>query len=597
MTAPDPALLAPIPGDNPAGISLRYDSVYDQIKVARREDDDLPQGDWQTSRKVADWPLVIRLASDALARKSKDLQLGAWLTEAWLRRDGFAGFHRGLDLLREMLQQFWDSVHPVIDDGDLEMRAAPLEWIGLKFELPIKLVPLNQNGHSLVDYRVARSVPSKEVAESDSSKGAEREQAILEGKPTPEDFEAAFQGTPKAWYKALVMDIDACSAALTGLEQFCGERFGEFAPSMAPARAVVQEVRQIAAQLLARKLESEPDPPGESTDLTAVASGGTGTEAAAGGGRMANLAAGPATGDEAALWIAAAARQIRRDRPTEPTAYLLLRGFRWGELRSADGRLDPKMLVAPITELRTRLKSLLLDASWLQLLSAAEEVLALPAGRGWLDLQRYALTACDGLGSEYESVGSAIRGALRALLADIPDLPAQTLMDDSPTANAETMAWLASQKLLPDGSEVAEAPEQLRSTAPRRDAFEVAQARVRGGDARGAMELLMRESEREKSTRARFLRRSQAAEIMVGAGMEPVALPILRELMDQIESFRLEEWEAGDTVARPLGLLYQCAVRLGNAEVDVRALYDRVCRLDPVRAIQINGGRENAEGS
>src|SRR5919108_742659 len=92
-------LLVPIPGANPAGAELRYDPVYDKIKEARREDDDAPQGDWQTERKVADWPLVIKLTKDALSKRSKDLQLAVWLTEAMLKREGLGGLRAGLDLL------------------------------------------------------------------------------------------------------------------------------------------------------------------------------------------------------------------------------------------------------------------------------------------------------------------------------------------------------------------------------------------------------------------------------------------------------------------------------------------------------------------
>jgi type VI secretion system protein ImpA len=68
-------LLTPIPGDNPAGVSVRYDPVYDKIKEARREEEDLNQGVWQYDRKVADHPLVVRLCQDTIASKSKDLQL------------------------------------------------------------------------------------------------------------------------------------------------------------------------------------------------------------------------------------------------------------------------------------------------------------------------------------------------------------------------------------------------------------------------------------------------------------------------------------------------------------------------------------------
>src|SRR5690348_3693410 len=83
-------VLVPIPGARPGGVELRYDPLYDKIKEARREEEDIPQGDWQTTRKTADWPQVIKLTKDALVNKSKDLQLAVWLAEATLRREGFA---------------------------------------------------------------------------------------------------------------------------------------------------------------------------------------------------------------------------------------------------------------------------------------------------------------------------------------------------------------------------------------------------------------------------------------------------------------------------------------------------------------------------
>ena len=87
-------LLNPIPGDNPSGRNLRYDPVFDKVKEARREEDDAAQGDWKYERKVADWPLVIKIAGETLATKTKDLQLAAWLTEAALKREGVAGCAR-----------------------------------------------------------------------------------------------------------------------------------------------------------------------------------------------------------------------------------------------------------------------------------------------------------------------------------------------------------------------------------------------------------------------------------------------------------------------------------------------------------------------
>ena len=588
-------LLAPIPGESPAGAYLRYEPLYDQIKEARRADEEMAQGDWQTARKVSDWPLVVRLTTDALTKKSKDLQLAAWLTEALLHRDGFSGLSAGLALFPDLLQQFWDHIYPPVDDGDLELRASPLDWIGKRLDVAVRLAPLTATGLSFADYRVSRGVPTKEEAQDSDAKKKTREQAVSEGKATPEDFEAAFAATPKSWYKAVVADIDAALATVAQLDQLCEEKFAGAAPSFIDLRAVLQEVRPTAGQLLARKLEREPDPVAP-VEIAPVTDGQAESAllSKTGASSSDKLPSGPRSADEAGAWIAAAAQRLRQERPTDPASYLLLRGYRWGELRVTGQRINPKLLAAPPTETRVRLKGLLLDGRYPELLEAAEQVMAQPYGRGWLDLQRYALSACDALGVEYESVRHALRSALRTLLADLPQLPALTLMDDSPTANAETLNWLRESNLLPGDALAGEA--DAVSAAPRlsfgrRDVFELAQERARAGDPRAAVDLLMRESAQERSARARFVRRAQAASIMVDAGMEAVAVPILRELLDQIENHKLEEWEAGDAVAEPLSLLFLCLTRLDSREVDRDDLYVRICRLDPVRAVRLTDAR------
>src|SRR5215471_2801816 len=165
-------LLKPIAGANPGGVDLRYDPVYDKVKEARREDDDAPQGEWTTTRKAAEWPTVIKLTKDALAGKSKDLQLAAWLTEALVRREGFAGLSSGLDLLSGLVEQYWEHLYPEIDDGDAEMRAAPLEWVGLKLEIPVRMVPLDRTGYTSFQHKEARLIPSETATADNEEKAA-----------------------------------------------------------------------------------------------------------------------------------------------------------------------------------------------------------------------------------------------------------------------------------------------------------------------------------------------------------------------------------------------------------------------------------------
>jgi type VI secretion system protein ImpA len=581
-------LLDPIAGSNPAGVNLRYEPVYDEIKEARREDDDAPQGEWETARKTADPVKVIKLATDALSKQTKDLQIAAWLTEALLRRDGFGGLREGLTVMRGLAEKFWDHVYPEMEDDDLELRAAPLAWVAIYLEYPTKLAALNSRGHTFIQYKDARALGYEEDAQEPSQQEA-RAQAVKEGKLLIEDFDEGFEATPKAWYKAMVADIDGSLAEMKALEAFGDEKLGNDAPSFAKLRDPVEEVRRTAQQLLDKKLELDPDPiEEESYDDGASA-------AAAASGEGGGLPVEPTSAADAAGRIAAAARFLQHADPKNPASYLMLRGFRWGELRALGGGIDPKMLAAPPTAVRTRLKSFLLDQKWPELLAAAEGVMATPHGRGWLDLQRYVLTACDNLGTEYDPVAKAIRGALGAVLRDLPELSQQTLMDDTPTANRETLMWLrehvSTEALdepeipMPGATEAAEVADGVTSSGMGRSVFDRAMVYVRSGNPQKGIELLMQQAEKENSARDRFLRKAEAAGIMVDSGLTEVALPTLRQLGEQIETHQLEGWEAGEVVARPMALLFRCLRGLEGESEATQSLYQRIARLDPMQAM------------
>src|SRR3954467_10944845 len=152
-------ILVPIPGENPSGADLRYDTkllVLDKLKEARRQDDELEQGAWQSERKVANWPVVLKLAQETLATTSKNLQVAAYLTEALLQTEKFAGLRQGLELVNRLATEFWDTVYPVIDPEDPETRedrATPLGWLNTQLDLPIRSAPINNAGHSLISYK------------------------------------------------------------------------------------------------------------------------------------------------------------------------------------------------------------------------------------------------------------------------------------------------------------------------------------------------------------------------------------------------------------------------------------------------------------
>ncbi len=596
-------LLNPIPGPNPGGVNLRYDPIYDKIKEARREEEDVPQGDWAEQVKKADWPLVIKLCSDALTNKSKDIQLAAWLTEALLRREGFGGLRQGLELCRGLLEQFWDNLYPEAEEDDLELRATPLDWIGSRLDDSIKKIPLTKSGLDWFKYKEASSVGYEEDIGESEQKRAAREEAIADGKLTGEDFDKVLATTPKAFYQQRAADLDACFEAIDALAQTCEARFGEFNPSFSRLRESLELARQANNGLLAKKRKQEPDeeeagaeeaaPEEEAAE--AVSEGGAAAAPARAPVRKAALTAEPADKDDAFARVAAVGRWLRQQDASSPVPYVMMRALRWAELRANGSEIDPGLLEPPPTELRQQIKRLATESNWGELIGVCEDAMALPCGRGWLDLQRYFLRACYENGG-YENVHNAVLAELKALLSDYPGLPQMTLLDDTPTANNETQAWLqtlitpskpAEEEGYAPPAEQEEAGEAAAGEERPPDAFELAKEAARSGRTSEAIEILVREAAQERSGRSRFQRKIQLGQICMAAGYESIAYPILDHLAAEIEQRRLEEWESPEMLAQALALLFRCMGKLKEDPEQKARLYARICRLDPLRALEL----------
>jgi type VI secretion system protein ImpA len=259
---------------------------------------------------------------------------------------------------------------------------------------------------------------------------------------------------------------------------------------------------------------------------------------------------------------------------------------------------------APPTEVRVSIKGLFNTGDYEKTVHAAEQAMALPCGRAWLDLQRFVVRACRFTGND--NVARAIVAELRALLADFPELPDLTLTDDTPAANAETLAWLQEEGLLP--RKVEPTPERSAPPAPvwsmppppppqpsngsggeaaGPDVYEIAMDALRSGQPSEAIRILSEEIYKQQTGRERFLRTAQLARICLASGRESIALPILRQLAAEIDEHRLEGWESREIVVQPLSMLYQCASQAGEPAESRQDLYARICRIDPVRALDI----------
>ena len=258
------ALLAPIPGENPCGENLRYSETFDNIKEARRADDLLDQGDWQHEVKLADWNQAQTLSVEALTTLTKDLQITAWLMEALTHLQGFDGVKLGFQIFNGLFQNFWETLYPEIDDGDLDFRAGPLEFLNDKLWLPIRQIPLTDpstsRGFSFMEWQESRQVGSEKEVMNDDKRRKAREQMIEEGKVSLEEFDSGVRTSSRAFYETLFTTITQCQEEFILFDTIVDEKFGKEAPRLAELKDSLADCLRLVSNIVKEKRELEPDP-------------------------------------------------------------------------------------------------------------------------------------------------------------------------------------------------------------------------------------------------------------------------------------------------------------------------------------------------
>jgi type VI secretion system protein ImpA len=297
-------LLAPLPGDNPAGESLPFElrARLEDMRITREGEDVPPE-----EVKKADWPAIISLAQETLTQTSKDLLVAARLTEALVKQNGFAGLRDGLRLLRSLVEQCWDRVNPPIEDGDVEIRGGPFHWLddpdrGARFPSSLRMVPVvsgESGDFSWIDWR-----------ESQDGKGT----------VTREEFEKAIQMTAPERCQAQAEEVVQSVDELNKLTKALSAKMGPEAPALSGIRQALEDCQKLVQQIAAMR---RPEAAGK-TDISSGQAVGGGAAAPSGGGLPSR--------QEAYRQLEHAANVLRQLEPHSPIPYLVQRAVELGRL-------------------------------------------------------------------------------------------------------------------------------------------------------------------------------------------------------------------------------------------------------------------------
>ncbi|HEY4219394.1 MAG TPA: type VI secretion system protein TssA [Gemmatimonadaceae bacterium] len=344
------SLLAPIDESAPAGDWVRYEPIFDTLRETRREDDSsTPQGIWSRDLKRADWVGVHTLATDLLATRTKDLQIAAWLLEAWIRLHGFAGARVGFELLAALCSQYWKDLYPLPDGDDQTARTSTIEWVNER--LPLRLLEVPVTKPTELDGRSYTWGDRTEALRRDalSKRAGKAAKATAAGPDelTPAKFASSAGSTPQALLVDWEDDLGGALAAARALESFLDEQCGNAAPSLSKIIGLMAEIRRYlntvldergrpaasvaaAAPTPVKGQAAVPAADDSSSILDAVVQQTPTTQSAP------VIMDHSAARTEAYRKLAEAVDTLMRIEPHSPTPYLVKRAIAWGGMSLAE---------------------------------------------------------------------------------------------------------------------------------------------------------------------------------------------------------------------------------------------------------------------
>lgn len=325
-------LLQPVEPLNPAGHSAKSSGVYHAIQGARREDDaSLPQGPWQHELKRADWVAVSANALDTLRRKSKDLQIAAWLLEAQIHQGGFGGIAPCLVLIDGLMRNYWDELYPKRTGPDTSHRANVLRWINRKLLPLVRQVPITAAGQD-GDFTWADREGAQRLDAS--------ARAPVQGAAAPPAQESraqllatAMTQTPAVRYQQMRAELKDALQAVARLTLTIDACFENDAPSLSAFSGLLAQILLgVEAELHRRGLLAEVVQPAMPAPLPIRLQPGDAHPAPA-------PAAAPVCANDRAQAYALleqAVQTLLLTDPHSPAPYLVRRAVEWGRLSTSD---------------------------------------------------------------------------------------------------------------------------------------------------------------------------------------------------------------------------------------------------------------------
>lgn len=209
-------LLTAISPDAPSGVDLEYDSAFLELERAAQGQPERQMGDSVLPAEPPEWRQVRDLCVELFGR-SKDLRIANYYLQSAIALDGLPGLVQALQLIQALLQQYWDSLYPMLDaedDNDPTFRINALAGIGaepvvrLLWEMPL----IRSRAFGTITLRAALNASGLQRFASESL--------------GPDQVTAAFRDSDAEQVDACRDAVVAAQMALQAIEREVNDRVG-----------------------------------------------------------------------------------------------------------------------------------------------------------------------------------------------------------------------------------------------------------------------------------------------------------------------------------------------------------------------------------
>ena len=510
---------SPISDNKPAGEDVRFEPEFEELE------NEIQKLSSVTNIESIDCDKVVSLSQSILEKKSKNLLVACYLSYALLKTQGISGLADGVHVLKDLLENYWDTMYPPV----ARMRGrknALLWWI-------------------------------------------ERIDAGIGDLKT------------EKWQKE---KRDRFINDLTTIDTFLSEHIEDFPPLQRKNENLISliEEEELPPQPAPAEESSKPVTPQPEITTTSPPAPAAPVQPSE---EVSEVDVNKLLNQGMEILGKAAILYMKHDN-FSPVPFRLNRIVAWLPIQNLPPVTDGKTLIPPPDEqIVSSLQSLYQSQNWRDLLQIAEPKVR--QFLFWIDLSRYVSEALEQL--RYPDISEIVAYETLDYVNRFNGIEKLSFADGTPFADGETREWLksiAKQRLGSTGSIAAIGGSDVEQRFAKE--FSEAQKMIKENKLAMALNGFREKLNQAATVRERFIWEINLCRLLLNAKKQRLVIPYIHEILEMLDTYKVEKWEPGLAVEGLTIILSSLRLQEEKKDEElIESILDRVSAINPVIALDL----------